>query len=483
MPPVRPLPARKASIASKDAVSAAKVVKNAPNMSMPPPPDPVLQMGILEPEMNALSSCLRNAVVKTGQIYGFYADAKRLGIQKYAPYPPRSLTSTLGREVEKYDQLCDAMESHLLRAIAVLQRDVAREEKRITAEKEAAAAAAAARAPSPAAPSNPTATTPPMSPTTRSTLPTESPLDATNGASQPSKPPGVLPARRQSTISLSSLQRPAFPHKLDLSNVRLHPEEVMQSGLSSPVTLAPKSALRTSVSSDLMMAALGEAANRPVDVDLTVSDADIDMRRVSGSNSGMDSGLGSSADKPIELDLDMDDIFGDAAGPRANVNGQPAGESMFQPIAPHGISNSNPLGMPDNKVKEEEHIDIDILNALGSANATDHSDIFASIDPSDPQGSTSQLPASDAQKTSTSAPSPASILASFGASSSKHVEPQAQPQNQAPFDFNSLDLANFQHVDSDFFGAQAGDPEISMMGMEDIFQMPGGDGGVSKPPS
>lgn len=35
------------------------------------------------------------------------------GIQKYAPSPPRSLTASLGRELEKYDQLCDSIESHL----------------------------------------------------------------------------------------------------------------------------------------------------------------------------------------------------------------------------------------------------------------------------------------------------------------------------------------------------------------------------------
>ncbi|OBZ78993.1 hypothetical protein A0H81_00304 [Grifola frondosa] len=87
-----------------------------------------------------LSPMSQNAVIKTGQVYGFYADVRKLGIEKYGPRPPRALTASLGREIEKYDQLCDAMESHLLRAITVLQRDLSREEKRIKAEAEAAMA-------------------------------------------------------------------------------------------------------------------------------------------------------------------------------------------------------------------------------------------------------------------------------------------------------------------------------------------------------
>lgn len=41
----------------------------------------------------------------------------RSGIQKYAFEPPRALTSSLGREVEKFDQLCDAVEAQLVRLL------------------------------------------------------------------------------------------------------------------------------------------------------------------------------------------------------------------------------------------------------------------------------------------------------------------------------------------------------------------------------
>jgi hypothetical protein len=122
-------------------------------------------------------------------------------------------------------------------------------------------------------------------------------------------------ARRQSTISLSTLNRPQFPHKLDLTSdaLRISPAEFAQGlggGLPSPVTLAPKSA-RPTTTSDLppdFMAAL----TQPVDIDLT-------MLPEEATTTALDPSLGSSADRPIELDLeameiDMPDVktlFGD----------------------------------------------------------------------------------------------------------------------------------------------------------------------------
>ena len=38
----------------------------------------------------------------------------RSGISNYATRPPHSLTDALGREIEKYDQLCDTVEAHLV---------------------------------------------------------------------------------------------------------------------------------------------------------------------------------------------------------------------------------------------------------------------------------------------------------------------------------------------------------------------------------
>lgn len=83
----------------------------------------------------------------------------RSGINNYATRPPHSLTDALGREIERYDQLCDTVEAHLVstpfstkgravssmltrcqsRAIAVLQRDLDQAKAQEKAEREAEA--------------------------------------------------------------------------------------------------------------------------------------------------------------------------------------------------------------------------------------------------------------------------------------------------------------------------------------------------------
>jgi hypothetical protein len=76
MPPKpRPVP-RKPSI-SKAPPASSSVKHEQDAKAMPPPPDPPAP-GILVPEVTALASCLKNAVVKTGQLYGFYADTRKL---------------------------------------------------------------------------------------------------------------------------------------------------------------------------------------------------------------------------------------------------------------------------------------------------------------------------------------------------------------------------------------------------------------------
>lgn len=120
-------------------------------------------------------------------------------------------------------------------------------------------------------------------------------------------------ARRQSTISLSSLSRPQVPHKLDLSSdaLRINPAELAQGlggGLRSPVTLAPKSGRPTATSEfppDFMAAlAATEMAAQSVDIDLTM----LPEQGATTAHVGLDPSLGSSADRPIELDLEGMDI-------------------------------------------------------------------------------------------------------------------------------------------------------------------------------
>ncbi|KAH9075732.1 hypothetical protein EDB83DRAFT_2515430 [Lactarius deliciosus] len=260
--------------------------------AMLPPPNPSPPKAVLEPELDAIAICLRNATVKTNQIHAFFADTRRLGISNYVTRPPHSLTDALGREIEKYDQLCDTVEAHLSRAIAVLQRDLDRAKAQEKAEREAEALR----------------NRPPPEPEVVADVPGPS-----VSGTQKSGAGSFLAARRQSTISLSSLNRPQFPHKLDLSSatLRINPAELAQGlgGLPSPVTLAPKSGRVTATSEfppDFMAAlAASDITNQPVDIDLTMlpeegsAAAHLDLE-------GMDIDMTN-----VSVDVDVKTLFGD----------------------------------------------------------------------------------------------------------------------------------------------------------------------------
>jgi hypothetical protein len=156
-----------------------------------------------------------------------------------------------------------------------------------------------------------------------------------------------LAARRQSTISLSSLNRPQFPHKLDLSSaaLRINPAELAQGlggGLPSPVTLAPKSGRATATSEfppDFMAAlAASEMANRPVDIDLTM----LPEEATATAHVGLDTTLGSSADRPIELDLEGMDIDMTNVGVTVGMDVK----TLFGDEPTGGISTTNLFGDP-----------------------------------------------------------------------------------------------------------------------------------------
>ncbi|TRM64264.1 hypothetical protein BD626DRAFT_629237 [Schizophyllum amplum] len=325
MPPKpRPLPSKKLDGERKPSTA-----------DMPPPPQPT---AILVPEAAAMAGCLKTSAVKAAQIYKFFADARRLGVDKHAPNPPRSLTAALGTQVAKYDQLCDHIESRLLRAIAVLQQELTEEERRI----------AKAQA---TAPSSPMSIDPQLPPVANTTTPATSPVVPTNSS-----------ARRGSTISLSSLNRAPFPHKLDLSSVRGPADDILglASGLSSPVTLAPKSArpMSTAEYANDIMAALTSSSSDPSQAPLSAAMGGPPSAQMGAPPSQMGpppppsmgaidltgddlnvpgpGDVGGSAEKPIELDLesmegmqldmpmDMDmgmNIFHGAEGAGAKADG------------------------------------------------------------------------------------------------------------------------------------------------------------------
>ncbi|KAI0044372.1 hypothetical protein FA95DRAFT_262211 [Auriscalpium vulgare] len=467
--------------------------------AMLPPPDPQPPKAILEAEFDALSSSLRTAAVKTGQIYGFYADSTRLGIQNYAPHPPQSLTAALGREVERYDQLCDTMESQLLRAIAVLQRDLDRSKAQIQAAAEAEAFRNQPK-PEPTSPTLPPLDLPELgkeaqgssSPTASMQAqsstqlePPISPMDLTISTPQASPPLAgtTTSARRHSTISLSSLNRPQFPHKLDLSAaaLRINPGEISQGlGLASPVTLAPKSGRLTAADEfppDFMAAiASAEAANRPVDIDLTsLPDSG---PSVPGHMPG-NVALGSSADRPIELDLDsmdMDiDLFGD------DVEGEAETAAL--------LASTVPSETAEGKKKADVDLDTAMFGSFSSdAAGNAANDLFAAfVNSSQSQGTASATFSAGAiaglgqpGASSSSGPSATAILEGFATTNTSSAPAnQTMSNGDAPFDLSGIDFASFPSLDATalFPDTSNQNPDMTLLAnMEALLNMGGVEG-------
>ena len=161
-------------------------------------------------------------------------------------------------------------------------------------------------------------------------------------------------ARRQSTISLSSLSRPQHPPKLDLSSdqLRINPAELAQGlggGLPSPVTLAPKSGRTTATSEfppDFMTALASEIGARPVEIDLTM----LPEEAHAATHVGLDPSLGSSADRPIELDLELEGIGMDV--------------SLFGEEPANDISTANPFNNPPTAAGENASSPPSLLGAF-----------------------------------------------------------------------------------------------------------------------
>ncbi len=182
-----------------------------------------------------------------------------------------------------------------------------------------------------------------------------------------------MQGRRPSAISISSLQRPAFPLKLDLSSssLRMSAEEAafLSNGLHSPVTLAPKSARPHDYPVELMAAFTSdiptappphqESANNTIDLTIETPERDV--------NVNMDGGVGSSADKPIELDLgdmevDMSDLFGDNSS-------NDAVDSLFSPTG------ANPELAAESVKQEEQHF----LNSFAANGGATEEEFFSSL--------------------------------------------------------------------------------------------------------
>lgn len=283
----------------------------------------------------------------------------------------------------------------------------------------------------------------------------------------------TAPGRRPSAISISSLHRPQFPLKLDLSatSLRITEEEaaMYSKGLASPVTLAPKSARPVGPNEfppDLMAAFAASSSVGATEIDLNLPH-DIHLPHNKSDLEVLGVGLGDSSDKPIELDLDAMDIemanmantFVTSAEPGQSNDPH---DGLFSPMLGDGEDEES------KNVKKEEG---DTLNNFNiDATATD--ELFGDFSPSGDMGV--DLSASE---TSILQPqSPGSLLAQFSEAMNAKTSPSENPTLHATeqsFPY-SLDLSNLSNLASGFFSNAQGSEMEFPMDMNSF--LPSGDG-------
>ncbi|KAH7089383.1 hypothetical protein BKA62DRAFT_776881 [Auriculariales sp. MPI-PUGE-AT-0066] len=259
-------------------------------------------------EVEHMKTSLHAAVAASAELFGFQVDAQKAGRSRFTIHTGKP-TAALSHSIEQYNQAYDSLEAHLVRALAVLEANLAYERER--AEERAREAEQTHLVASPE---------PLMPPPSHHLSPNIIAQASVSG----------LAARRPSAIALSSLSHRAPPLRLDLSAVTLP---------LSPVTLAPRTSVpRTSVAAefpvgtdflgqtpvfgqpaqvqsqiiDLTAQAQAQAQSQMMDlsaqtqtqsqiIDLTMTDA---PQQAAG-------GVGTS-DQPIEIDLDspIEELFG-----------------------------------------------------------------------------------------------------------------------------------------------------------------------------
>jgi len=245
-------------------------------------------------------------------------------------------------------------------------------------------------------------------------------------------------ARRQSKIlSLSTLHRPAFPLKLDLSSAALRfvPDEITRSAITSPVTLAPKSARPTTANElppDLLAAFTANTGEPSYTTGL--GDSTQGPGLTSGQNP-IQVELGTTAEQPIELDLDMDvgmsdlDLFGDNVDTGGNLGNQSA------------LFNAN-TQLPEVPTTSTDMGLLDAYNAVGGHEEA----IFGSLG-----------------TTMGGATGPSSSILADLASGNTNIEVHSENPgvNASSFDYQSLGMDDISNFNSSFFNSADGSMEMN----------------------
>jgi len=321
---------------------------------------------------------------------------------------------------------------------------------------------------------------PPPTPQPSETMLEQTMQSSTDGGSTNARNSPVLssiPGRRPSAISISSLHRPQFPLKLDLSStsLRITEEEanLFQKGLASPVTLAPKSARPVEPNefpADLMAAFASTSSSMdpphgPSDIDLL--SGDIHLSQAQSNLNALGVGLGDSLDKPIELDLDamdidmsnMTDTFGDSIenGEAADNNAQ---DSLFSPDVETGDAGKAAQSEDNNNLSKDDENIISTFDLHSNA----ETELFGGDFTSGPDlvtegGENTQLDVAIPLDSS-------NIMEQFP-SAHDSTNPTMQESGEH-FDINSLDLSN---LPSDFFSSEQNQGMDFSMDMDTFFNM------------
>lgn len=343
-----------------------------------------------------------------------------------------------------------------------MERDLRREKERIEAEEQRKQIEALMLPPPvPAQTSETVAETP----TTQSSA-------EDSGTNPRNSPVSSIPGRRPSAISISSLHRPAFPLKLDLSStsLRISEEEaaMFSQGLASPVTLAPKSA-RAIGPNEFPPELIAAFNNAPSSIDIPHPDMDLTLAadiQQKPDLSALGVGLGDSSDKPIELDLDAMDI----EMPNMNDFGNPVemnestedheGDGLFSPLQDDGEGEGADNIQPQ---KEEGH-SVPTYDMDSKVNQ----ELFGDFSSSGEMGVAMETDTSMPPPHSTEMPSSEDLLAQFSATQGTSPSSNPMLQGGEAFDLNSIDLSSLA---SQFY-AQEHDSEINFaMDVETFLNM------------
>lgn len=240
--------------------------------------------------------------------------------------------------------------------------------------------------------------------------------------------------RRQSNVSHSALHRSSFPLKLDLSASALgfNANDLTQSALASPVTLAPKTGLRSAAAD--MMPDIMSAFPPMTGVPGSHNQFDLELGPLTQSDAKAKAGLqalGNSADNAIDLDLNLDDVPVDV-------------DSL-------DIFGDDP---PTNDVGDIFSGTTGESSTSNTTNANNNvGDFLESLKSDDPNISSNKLATPQFTDATGQAESPASMFSGLVAAASH--DSSGAPAGS--FDLGSLDMAEVSRFTSTFLGEPSND--------------------------